>query len=176
MIGRIHKRGSKVGGLVRYLFGPGKREEHIEPRVVAGWLDPSELKPAITLAGDKDLRQLISELERPVVSAGVDPAKRVWHCSLRNAAEDRILTDVELGVRWVAVRHNDDHIHIVATLVREDGRIEKAWNDQYKLRAACQETERKYGLVTTAPADRTAPRRPALGELSKSLLAKSFCR
>jgi hypothetical protein len=188
MIGRIHKRGRKVGGLMRYLFGPGKREEHIEPRIVSGWLDPSELQPVVNADGVRDFRPLIGELEKPVIGADVDFAKRVWHCSLRNAGEDWILTDTEWdgiarevmsavglsgdgekpGVRWVAVRHNDDHIHIVATLVREDGRIEKAWNDQYKLRAVCQELERKYGLVSTAPADRTAPRRPALAEISKA--------
>jgi hypothetical protein len=26
-----------VGGLLRYLFGPGKREEHVRPRVMAAW-------------------------------------------------------------------------------------------------------------------------------------------
>jgi hypothetical protein len=29
--------------------------------------------------------------------------------------------DDELGVRWVAVRYAADHIHIVATLARQDG-------------------------------------------------------
>src|ERR1700726_4018989 len=95
MIGRIHKRGSKVGGLMRYLFGLGKREEHIEPRIVSGWVGPSELEPAVTAKGERDFRRLIAELEQPVVTAGGESAKRVWHCSLRNAATDRTLTDTE---------------------------------------------------------------------------------
>ncbi|WP_433347275.1 hypothetical protein ACQP25_29610 [Microtetraspora malaysiensis] len=33
------------------------------------------------------------------------------------------------GVRWVAVRHADDHIHIVATLARQDRTKPKTWND-----------------------------------------------
>jgi hypothetical protein len=33
----VHPRGDHVGGLLRYLFGPGKREEHVRPRLVAAW-------------------------------------------------------------------------------------------------------------------------------------------
>ena len=59
----------------------------------------------------------------------------VWHCAVRAAPEDRLLSDAEwaqvataimdrtglapvgddLAVRWVAVRHAPDHIHLVAT-------------------------------------------------------------
>ena len=69
-------------------------------------------------------------------------ARPVWHCSMRAAPEDQMLTDDEWAaiahdvmnrtglspygqedeaVRWVAVRHGDDHIHIVAMLARQDG-------------------------------------------------------
>ena len=37
--------------------------------------------------------------------------------------------DDDLGVRWVAVRHAADHIHLVATLVRQDGSRPRIWND-----------------------------------------------
>jgi hypothetical protein len=47
----------------------------------------------------------------------------------------------DLGVRWVAVRHAADHIHIVATLARQDGTRPKVWNDFYRVREACQEAE-----------------------------------
>ena len=30
-------RGARVGGLLRYLYGPGKREEHTNPHLVAAW-------------------------------------------------------------------------------------------------------------------------------------------
>ena len=66
----------------------------------------------------------------------------VWHCAVRAAPQDRMLSDDEWAqiagdimhrtgvapygqeddaVRWVAVRHGDDHIHIVAMLARQDG-------------------------------------------------------
>jgi hypothetical protein len=64
--------------------------------------------------------------------AGPGYVKPVWHCSVRAAPEDRLLSDAEwaqiaaqvmdrtglapaddeLGVRWVAVRHGSDHVHL----------------------------------------------------------------
>ena len=70
----------------------------------------------------------------------------------------------ELGVRWVAVRHAADHIHIVATLARQDGGRPRIWNDFYRVREACQDAERRLGLCPTAPGDRTAARRPTRAE------------
>ena len=64
----------------------------------------------------------------------------------------------ELGVRWVAVRHAADHVHVVATLARQDGGRPRIWNDFYRVREACHDAERRFGLRSTAPADRTATR------------------
>lgn len=72
------------------------------------------------------------------------------------------------AVRWVAVRHADDHIHIAATLVRQDGRTEWARNDYRRVRAAAMDLERRYGLLSTAPADGTATRRPGAREVNKA--------
>jgi hypothetical protein len=71
-------------------------------------------------------------------------------------------------VRWVAVRHAADHIHIVATLARQDGARPSVWNDFYRVREACQAAERNLGLNRTAPADRTAARRPARAETEQA--------
>ena len=45
----------------------------------------------------------------------------------------------DAGVRWVAVRHAADHVHLVATLARQDGTRPKVWNDFYRVREACLE-------------------------------------
>jgi len=44
VIGRVY-RGSKVSGLVRYLYGPGRHNEHVDQRLVACWsgADPQVL-------------------------------------------------------------------------------------------------------------------------------------
>ncbi|MEV7624660.1 hypothetical protein [Actinoplanes sp. NPDC089786] len=54
------------------------------------------------------------------------------------------------GIRWVVVRHNDDHVHIVAALVREDGRIEWARNDYRRCVAATFDVARRFGLPMTS--------------------------
>ncbi len=114
--------------------------------------------------------------------------KPVWHLSVCAAPEDPILSDRqwaevagevmartglvpdgdEEGVRWVAVRHAEDHIHIVATLARTDGTRPDVWNDGYRVRDACRAMERRFGLRSTAPADRTAARRPTRAETEKA--------
>jgi hypothetical protein len=70
--------------------------------------------------------------------------------------------------RWIAVRHADDHIHVVATLAREDGRRPNITRDYLKARMACQVVEERYGLCRTAPADRTAAPRPSGAELERA--------
>ncbi|TDC91978.1 hypothetical protein [Actinomadura sp. 7K507] len=115
----------------------------------------------------------------------------MWHVSVRAAPEDPILSDGqwaevahelmsrtglardgdEDAVRWVAVRHADDHIHVVATLARADGIRPEVWNDGYRIRDACREVERRFGLRSTAPADRTAARRPKRAEIAKAARA-----
>ena len=60
------------------------------------------------------------------------------------------------GVRWVAVRHADNHVHVVATLVRQDGRRVFTHHDFYRAREASLEVERRYGLTRTSAVDRTA--------------------
>ena len=75
----------------------------------------------------------------------------------------------DLGVRWVAVRHAPDHIHLVATLARQDRGRPATWNDFYRVRDACRDAERRFGLRSTAPADRTAARRATRAETEQAI-------
>ncbi|CAB4896456.1 MAG: hypothetical protein F2825_00225 [Actinobacteria bacterium] len=63
--------------------------------------------------------------------------------------------DEQQAVRWVAIRHADDHVHIVATLARQDGRRPRLSNDRYRSREASRFIEDKYGLRVTSAASRT---------------------
>ncbi len=178
MIGKVI-RGTQAGRLLYYLYGPGKANEHIDPHLVAGFSDPRELEPERRQDGSRDFRRLIGLLAQPLAAlAGPGYDKPVWHCAVRAAPGDRTLSDAEwaqvaagimrrtglateqdeLGVRWVAVRHAADHIHVVATLARQDGGRPRIWNDFYRVREACHDAERRFGLRSTAPADRTATR------------------
>jgi hypothetical protein len=188
VIGKV-LRGSNAGGLLRYLYGPGRANEHTDPHLVAGFADPAELEPERRASGLSDLRRLAGLLAQPVAALACQSCdKPVWHCSVRAAPEDRTLSDSEwaqvaagimhrtglaaegddMGVRWVAVRHAGDHIHVVATLARQDGGKPRTWNDFYRVREACQDAERRFGLRRTAPADRTAARRATRAETEQA--------
>jgi hypothetical protein len=87
MIGKISTpRGERVEGLVYYLFGPGRREEHTDPHLVAGWRHPAELEPPLRADGSRDFRRLTGLLNQPHTALGPwGYARPVWHCSLRAA-------------------------------------------------------------------------------------------
>lgn len=180
--------GSRTYGLLNYLYGPGRREEHTDPHLVESWMpglapDPGR-DPAATL------KQLTDRLDLPVLALPKNrrPAQHVWHCPVRTAPGDRHLTDAEwaevarrivhaTGIaedgdekacRWVAVRHADDHIHLVATLVREDGRRPRRHQDGIRAQAECRKIEAEFGLQILNAGDRTAAQRPTSAERSKA--------
>ena len=188
VIGKVI-RGDNARRLLYYLYGPGRANEHADPHLVAGFSDPADLEPERRPGGSRDFRRLAGLLAQPQAAlAGPGYAKPVWHCALRAAPEDRVLSDAEwaqvaahvmnrtglatagddLGVRWVAVRHAADHLHIVATLARQDGVRPRVWNDFLRVRDACRDAERQLGLRSTAPADRTAARRATRAETEQA--------
>jgi hypothetical protein len=72
-------------------------------------------------------------------------------------------------VRWVAVRHADNHVHVVATLARQDGKRVWPRNDFYRSREASRTVEERYGLRQTSSADRTGPREITRAEQRRHL-------
>jgi hypothetical protein len=190
MIGKVCPRGGRVAGLLYYLYGPGRSEEHTDPHLIAGWRRPAELEPPLRQDGRRDFRHLDGLLQQPHDALGNRGLDRpVWHCSVRAAPGDRMLSDDEWAhvacdvmhrtglapygqedeaVRWVAVRHDADHIHMVAMLARQDGTRPRPWNDYYRVGEACRAAEDRFGLRPTAPRDRTAARRPTRAESEKA--------
>jgi hypothetical protein len=163
--------------------------EHTDPHLVAGFSDPRELEPERRQDGSRDFRRLSGLLAQPIAAlVGPGYEKPVWHCAVRAAPGDRMLSDAEwahvaasimdrtglspagddVGVRWVAVRHATDHIHLAATLARQDGTPPRAWNDFFRVREACRDAEARFGLRSTAPADRTAAKSPARSETEQA--------
>ena len=191
MIGKITEpRGVRVEPLIYYLYGPGRHEEHTDPHIVAGWRHPAELEPPLRAGGTRDFRRLFGLLNQPDVVLGKWGFRRpVWHLSMRAAPRDKVLSDDEWAqiacdvmnrtglspygqeddaVRWIAVRHGDDHIHIVAMLARQDRQRVRLDFERLKVRQACVAAEERYGLQSTAPGDRTAARRPSRAETEKA--------
>ncbi|MFG2471507.1 relaxase/mobilization nuclease domain-containing protein [Streptomyces canus] len=187
MIPSVNPSGSDTRGLLYYLYETGKYEDHTDPHLVASFdgmsPDPGR-DPSATLT---DLQQL---LDQPVMALAkhARPAKHVWHTSVRADPGDRILSDEEWadiarrivaatgidpgdgqpGCRWVAVRHADDHIHIVATLVTEDGHRPDDYRSGARAQAEARLIEKELGLHQVAPGDGTAAQRPTSAERHKA--------
>jgi len=165
-------RGSGMTGLMRYLAGPGKRNEHTEPHLVAGdgavmaWWDDAQLD------GDAAAR-VGAHLDGARRVTGTEvPGGHVWHCSLSLPAADGQLADERwAGItaefvdrmgfgagggkapcRWAAVRHGvstsgNDHVHVVVSLVRDDGTKADVWRDYARAGQAAQAIEAAQGLT-----------------------------
>lgn len=192
--------GGDTGGLMRYLVGPGRANEHENPHVIAGsrdivrkWGDWETI--SVSQAGE-----IATRLDAYMHETGTFPtgkvrrfnpatgkvewngeieANHVWHCSLSLSPEEAVLGDEvwgriasdfmdEMGFtgsdgkapcRWVAIHHGSaknggDHIHIAATIVREDGTRWSPWYDQRKAQRACNVLEHRYGLLVVESRER----------------------
>jgi hypothetical protein len=190
MIPSIKAPGGNTRGLLAYLYGPGRHDEHLDPHIVAsfsplGLRDPGR-DPSATLT---QLAQILDEPANLRNSGfGKKVTGHVWHCPVRAAPGDRYLSDAEWGeiarrivhaagiapdgdphgCRWIAVRHADDHIHILATTVREDGRRPKLHGSAKRAQAEARKIEKELGLHQVKPGDRTGERRPTQAEMHKA--------
>ncbi|PBC83992.1 MULTISPECIES: relaxase/mobilization nuclease domain-containing protein [unclassified Streptomyces] len=175
---------------IRYLFGKGRANEHTDPHLVASWNDFAPDPGRSTHRDPKDVEdQLTAQLNQPVKMLGDKaPKHTVWHCPVRASPEDPILTDTQwadiarrivaaAGIapegddeacRWVAVRHADDHIHIAATLVRQDGKRPNRDHDQRAVQREARQIEVNYGLRRLKPGDGTAAKRTTSKEHFKA--------
>ncbi|MET9928241.1 MULTISPECIES: hypothetical protein [unclassified Streptomyces] len=68
----------------------------------------------------------------------------------------------------MAIRHAPDHIHLLATLARQDGRHPHLRGDIPKMHTAARAFEARWGLTPMSSLDRTARRAPATGEKEKA--------
>jgi hypothetical protein len=190
VIAAIKPVGANTRGLLAYLYGRGTHDEHYDPHIVAGFAmlampDPGRDENAT-------LTELGRYLDEPVRLRNGEFGKKVddhvWHCPVRAAPEDRYLSDAEWGeiaqrivraagiapagddlaCRWIAVRHADDHIHILATTVREDGRRPRLHDSGIRVGDECRQIEKDYGLRRLSKGDRTGTRRPTQAEMHKA--------
>lgn len=190
MIAKV-THGNRFGGLMVYLAGPGRANEHEDPHLVAG--DPElmmmhgghelDRDEALTVARalDTDRRatgvEVLSSRRRYDTEAadyvqGAKGESHVWQCSLSLHADEGSLSDEKWGAiaadfmarmgfddpadprepaRWVAVRHGassggNDHVHLVASVVRPDGTKVAGYRDYRAVSQATHEIERTYGL------------------------------
>lgn len=185
--------GGDTGGLMRYLVGPGRANEHENPHVIAGSRDIVRKWGDWETISVSQASEIATRLDAYMHETGTFPtgkarrfnpatgavewngeieANHVWHCSLSLSPEEASLgdevwgriasdfmsemgfsgTDGKAPCRWVAIHHGSaknggDHIHIAATIVREDGTKWTPWYDQRRAQKACNVLEHRYGLL-----------------------------
>ena len=170
MIAAISEGGSGYG-LMNYLVGPGRANEHENAHLVAGsdvimrrWGAWDELSPAQGYEIARFVDQFMTETgvkptgsrrafnrdsnKREVIKEQVP--NHVWHCSLSLKPEEAAQGDERW--RMIAQDFMDEmgftgkDIHIMANIVREDGTRWNRWQDQPKAMRAANRIEHKYGL------------------------------
>ncbi len=169
MIAKV-TRGADGGGLVRYLMGPGRAEEHINQRVIAA--SDMVVVPIGAPLTHEQAGDLGRQLDAARTLYGTEVAGgHIWHLALSTPGWDRELADEEwadvvrdamarLGFteasgrapcRWVAVRHGrsvggHDHVHVAVSLVRDDGTKASVWRDRVRMSEVCADAEVRLGL------------------------------
>jgi hypothetical protein len=161
---------------------------------LAAWIDAPRLRFGVSVTAPRTEQD-------PATGERVEVGRReenVWHCSLSIAATEGDLGDERwravaaefaetMGLtgadgkapcRWVAVHHGrsangNDHIHLVASTVREDGtRWEGRYRDYVRAQAACRGLEERHGLTRlSGPAAGVSERGATRAEITRAARA-----
>ncbi|GAB3656829.1 hypothetical protein GCM10027589_16550 [Actinocorallia lasiicapitis] len=123
----------------------------------------------------EQIKDLGFQLDSYRMALGTEvPNGYMWHCAISlppgDSTPDRRLSDAQwaevvrtavdrLGFdtdgqspcRWIAVHHGqsaggNEHVHLVANLVREDGTTASYFRDWITLRSMCRDMEQRFGL------------------------------
>lgn len=169
--------GSRMFGLVQYLAGPGRSNEHTNMHVVCA------SEQIVTVLDRQDLdavnsRELGREMEFPKkayrpgdlershvlhVSLSLDPSQlgesglrddEFWETVSRKYVSEMALDgkDGKAPCRWVAVRHGlskngNDHVHLAISMIREDGTWWSDYKSKFKSQKAARVIEKELGLT-----------------------------
>lgn len=173
----------RLQGLLRYLAGPGRFNEHTNPRLIAANVSMSD-PTGLNLQDPEVVAELAADMQRPAeIFETPPPAGKgayVYHVPVTLHLDDGQLTDDQwayvarkladkvglseteehAAVRWAAVHHGTtaeglDHIHFVAYLAREDGEQVKLYRDYQRLGELRQEMEEDPTLGLTVRTKRT---------------------
>lgn len=180
MIGKI-KKGHRMIGLISYLAGPGRANEHTDMHVVCS----SELIATVSDGMELDAGNTMAlghEMNHPKkvyhpdnhkraqvfhVSLSLDPSQGVrdddfWDTMVREYLHGMEMdgTDGKPPMRWTAIRHGvssngNDHVHIAVSMIREDGTWWNTNKDFAKSSTTLRAMEKKHGLRVLAQGVKT---------------------
>lgn len=145
-------RGAGFCGLIDYVFDLGKDASHDkDARLISGNMAGDN--PRALVAEFAALRRLRHDIERPV-----------WHSSLRLPPGEKMSDEkwseivqdymTRMGMNpdnhpYIAVMHNDSHLHIVSSRIRFDGNLYYGRNEHLIATRIVQQIEKDYGLTIT---------------------------
>lgn len=165
MIAYLQRTQHTLGLLSRQL-GTGPRGAYTGPRLIDGDCHGA---PFEMLARHDALPYLAQALDAPVERLGPRaPHQPVWFCEVRSDPRRPDLTDYQwadvarrmvaaTGIapagdpdacRWIALRNQDRHVVVVATRVREDGRVHNPYRDAFRLQTECQRIAADLGHLS----------------------------
>lgn len=161
-------RGVSAAKALAYDYGPGRRQEHHNPRRLAG-----------TVAG-RDWRARGRAMQTKLREDGDTAAGkrgRVLRLAVSAAPQDRVMSDREWagiaervvgeftgdaeGYAWEAVRHDPRHIHITLLQRGHDGRLLSESHDYRRFGRISEGIERDYGLRAVDHSRTDTPERKA---------------
>ncbi|MDA8103517.1 MAG: hypothetical protein M0Z34_11195 [Nitrospiraceae bacterium] len=171
VIAAVKAQGQSFTGIVNYLLGPGRSEEHVDQRVVAASAD---VEVAVGRALDDEERlSLGAQLSLyPAMFPGACPTKGEVYHVVFSLPEGEQLSDEQWAevagemakvlhlerpsgstASWAGFRHGPsaagfDHMHFVCGLVRSDGTEVKTYlrNGFAELHAVARRAEQRFGL------------------------------
>ncbi|MEY9841708.1 hypothetical protein [Streptacidiphilus sp. EB103A] len=155
-------------GLLSQQLGLGQRGEYTDPRLIDGECHGA---PIEMLARHDALPYLAQALDAPVPRLGLRaPQRPVRFCSVRSDPRHPDLSDAQwadvarrmvatTGIappgdpdacRWIALRNQAHQVTVLATRVREDGRVHEPYRDAFRPQTECQRIAADLGHLPTA--------------------------
>jgi hypothetical protein len=168
VIGRV-RRHRHAATLLQELTEPGLLGPHGVPHLLDAPPGSADQRPELLAGRPGSLTLLADWLNEPLDSRPQrQPVRPAWHCTVQAHPLDPELSDRQWAgvatyvmhrtglaprgdrgaVRWVAARHGD-HIHIIATLARQDGGPLPSGSDHSGVRNACHAAEARLALHST---------------------------
>ncbi|MFJ8442857.1 hypothetical protein [Kitasatospora griseola] len=170
------QRAATTAALIPALYGHDSPRYRLRPRLIGADYRGADMQKV--LFGDPQEVLGGGVLDAPAVRLGARaPERPVWMCSVRSDPRRPDLTDAQWadvarrlvtatglspegdpdGCRWAAIRALDHSVHIVATVVREDGRVHSTYRDAFHAQAECHRIAADLGhLAQSVPSVTTA--------------------
>ncbi|MDH6145500.1 hypothetical protein P3T35_007555 [Kitasatospora sp. GP30] len=161
------QRATTTAALIPALYGLDEPGDRLRPRLIGA--DYRGADKQLPLFGDPQEVLGGGVLDAPALRLGARaPQKPVWMCSVRSDPRHPDLSDAQWadvarrlvtatglapagdpdGCRWAAIRNGDRSVHVVATVVREDGYIHSTYRDPFHVQAECTRIAAELGHLT----------------------------